>query len=110
MVDVARNFQTKDSILKLIDVMSVYKLNKLHLHLSDDEGWRLEIPGLPELTQVGIKKVVCPYIVVLRFSTHPIGPSGKLLSLIVALPRYLFDVFLKLSVPVQYFRNGDGAL
>ena len=54
MIDVARNFQTKDSILKFIDAMSIYKLNILHLHLSDDEGWRLEIPGLPELTQVRI--------------------------------------------------------
>ena len=42
----------KSEILKLIDAMSMYKLNKLHLHLTDDEGWRLEIPGLPELTAV----------------------------------------------------------
>ena len=33
----------------------MYKLNKLHLHLTDDEGWRLEIPGLPELTQVRVR-------------------------------------------------------
>ena len=52
MIDVARNFQSKEAILKFIDVMSTYKLNKLHLHLSDDEGWRLEIPGLPELVEV----------------------------------------------------------
>ena len=58
MIDVARNFQTKDSILKFIDSMSIYKLNTLHLHLSDDEGWRLEIPGLPELTQVGINALL----------------------------------------------------
>ena len=53
MIDVARNFRPKDDILQLIDVMAMYKLNKLHLHLTDDEGWRLEVPGLPELTQVG---------------------------------------------------------
>ena len=51
-VDVARNFQPKSTILLLLDAMSMYKLNKLHLHLSDDEGWRLEIPGLEELTKV----------------------------------------------------------
>ena len=51
-IDVARNFQSTRSILKLIDQMAAYKLNRLHLHLSDDEGWRLEIPGLPELTGV----------------------------------------------------------
>ena len=52
MIDVARNFQYKESIFKLIDAMATYKLNKLHLHLSDDEGWRLEIPDLPELVEV----------------------------------------------------------
>ncbi|WAR01481.1 HEX-like protein [Mya arenaria] len=50
---VARNFIEADSVLKMVEVMSMYKMNKLHLHLSDDEGWRLEIPGLPELTQIG---------------------------------------------------------
>ncbi|WP_260260122.1 beta-N-acetylhexosaminidase [Vibrio intestinalis] len=53
MVDVARNFHTKDAILATLDQMAAYKMNKLHLHLTDDEGWRLEIPGLPELTDVG---------------------------------------------------------
>ncbi|MEY5048194.1 MAG: hypothetical protein RLZZ175_1553 [Bacteroidota bacterium] len=52
-LDVARNFQTKKSILKLLDAMAFYKLNKFHFHLTDDEGWRLEIPTLPELTSVG---------------------------------------------------------
>ncbi|MGR5267211.1 beta-N-acetylhexosaminidase [Vibrio astriarenae] len=53
MVDVARNFHSKPAILATIDQMAAYKMNKLHLHLTDDEGWRLEIPGLPELTDVG---------------------------------------------------------
>lgn len=53
MLDVARNFHSKDAILKLLDVMAMYKMNKLHLHLSDDEGWRIEIPGIPELTKYG---------------------------------------------------------
>jgi len=53
MVDVARNFHSKAFILKLIEQMGVYKLNKLHLHLGDDEGWRIEIPDLPELTDIG---------------------------------------------------------
>lgn len=53
MVDVARNFHSGVSDLKkIINAMAVYKMNRLHLHLGDDEGWRLEIPGLPELTQV----------------------------------------------------------
>ena len=52
-VDVARNFFRKETIQRLLDNMAIYKLNVLHLHLSDDEGWRLEIPGLQELTMVG---------------------------------------------------------
>ncbi len=56
LVDVARNFRDKEFILKLLDQMAAYKLNKLHLHLGDDEAWRLEIPSLPELTEIGAKR------------------------------------------------------
>jgi len=56
LVDVARNFHSKEFILKLLDQMAAYKLNKLHLHLGDDEGWRLEIPSLPELTEIGSQR------------------------------------------------------
>jgi hexosaminidase len=55
-LDVVRNFQTKQSVLKVLDLMSFYKLNKFHFHLCDDEGWRLAIEGLPELTEVGSKR------------------------------------------------------
>ncbi|CNG25079.1 carbohydate-binding domain-containing protein [Yersinia massiliensis] len=55
-LDVGRNFKTKDAVLRLLDQMAAYKLNKFHFHLSDDEGWRIEIPGLPELTEVGSKR------------------------------------------------------
>ncbi|GGH13357.1 family 20 glycosylhydrolase [Mucilaginibacter phyllosphaerae] len=56
MLDVARNFQSKQQVVKLLNLMGVYKLNTLHLHLTDDEGWRIEIPSLPELTAVGSKR------------------------------------------------------
>ena len=52
-LDVARNFHSKAQVLRMLDVMAVYKVNTLHLHMSDDEGWRVEIAGLPELTAVG---------------------------------------------------------
>ncbi|GAB3018217.1 family 20 glycosylhydrolase [Bowmanella dokdonensis] len=52
-LDVARNFHSKEMVLRLLDQMALVKLNKLHLHLADDEGWRLQIPGLPELTEIG---------------------------------------------------------
>lgn len=53
MIDISRNFTKYEDLLRLLDILSAYKLNALHLHFSDDEGWRLEIPGLPELTEVG---------------------------------------------------------
>ena len=55
-VDVARNFQDKTFLLRLIKQMGHLKFNKLHLHLAEDEAWRLEIPGLPELTQIGSRR------------------------------------------------------
>lgn len=53
MLDVARNFTTKENLLRFIDVLARYKVNYLHLHFGDDEGWRVEIAGIPELTSVG---------------------------------------------------------
>ena len=52
-LDIARNFIPLEDIRKLIRIMAYYKLNTLHLHVTDDEAWRLEIPGFPELTEVG---------------------------------------------------------
>lgn len=60
MVDVARNFHSKQAILATLDQMAAYKMNKLHLHLTDDEGWRIEIPGLPELTDIGAQRCFDP--------------------------------------------------
>ena len=56
MLDTGRNFKSKEAVLQLLDTMSKYKMNKFHFHLSDDEGWRIEIPGLPELTEFGSKR------------------------------------------------------
>lgn len=60
MMDVARNFQPKSEVIKVLDVMGLYKLNVLHLHFSDDEGWRVEMPSLPELTAVGGTRAYSP--------------------------------------------------
>ncbi|HSD67687.1 MAG TPA: family 20 glycosylhydrolase [Vicinamibacteria bacterium] len=56
MLDVARNFQPKAAVLRTLDLMARYKLNVFHFHLTDDEGWRVEIPSLPELTAVGSRR------------------------------------------------------
>jgi hexosaminidase len=53
LIDVSRHFFGKPTILKILDEMATYKLNVLQLHLSDDPGWRLEIPRYPKLTEVG---------------------------------------------------------
>ncbi|MES2324109.1 MAG: family 20 glycosylhydrolase [Pseudomonadota bacterium] len=55
-MDVARNFQSKETIFRLLDLMARYKLNKFHFHLTDDEGWRLAIAGLPALTTFGARR------------------------------------------------------
>ncbi|RKO70427.1 beta-N-acetylhexosaminidase [Sphingobacterium puteale] len=56
MLDAARNFHSKAEVLRILDLMAAYKLNKFHFHFIDDEGWRLEIPSLPELTAVGANR------------------------------------------------------
>jgi hexosaminidase len=55
-LDLARNFQPMPVVLRYLDLLARYKLNVLHMHLTDDEGWRLEIAGLPELTTVGARR------------------------------------------------------
>mmetsp|Transcript_25974 Transcript_25974/g.58264 ORF Transcript_25974/g.58264 Transcript_25974/m.58264 type:complete len:1141 (+) Transcript_25974:342-3764(+) len=59
-IDAARNFRSKETVLKTLDVMALYKMNVLHFALTNDEGWRLEIPGLDELTDVGSKRCFDP--------------------------------------------------
>jgi hexosaminidase len=56
MLDVARNFHPKSAVLRTLDLLARYKLNVFHIHLTDDEGWRVEITGLPELTAVGARR------------------------------------------------------
>lgn len=53
MLDVSRHFFTADEVMDLMDCMALYKFNRLHLHLTDDQGWRLEIERYPRLTDVG---------------------------------------------------------
>lgn len=55
-IDVGRNFQSKETILRLLDVLALYKVNKLLFYLTEDEGWRLDIEELPELVQVGARR------------------------------------------------------
>jgi hexosaminidase len=52
-LDLSRHFFPKDFVMKLVDLASMHKLNVLHLHLSDDQGWRVQIDGYPRLTEVG---------------------------------------------------------
>jgi len=56
MLDIVRNFYPKDSVLSILDIMADNKLNVLHFHISDDEAWRVEIPTLPQLTEMGARR------------------------------------------------------
>lgn len=53
MLDVSRHFFTKEEVMKFIDELAEYKMNVFHWHLTDDQGWRIEIKSLPKLTEVG---------------------------------------------------------
>ena len=53
MLDIARHFQTPETVMRLIDEVSAYKVNTLHLHVSDDQGFRIVIDGFPNLTAIG---------------------------------------------------------
>ena len=55
-LDISRNYYGPKKIKQLLDFMHYFKLNKFHLNITDDEGWRIEIPGLPELTDIGSKR------------------------------------------------------
>lgn len=58
MLDVARHFFTVTDVKRYIDLIAMYKINKLHLHLTDDQGWRIEIKAWPKLTEIGASKEV----------------------------------------------------
>lgn len=53
MLDVARHFFNVEEVKQFIDYLAMYKMNHLHLHLSDDQGWRIEIKSWPKLTEIG---------------------------------------------------------
>ena len=53
MLDIARHFFNKEEVKRVLDIMAFYKMNRFHWHLTDDQGWRIEIPEYPRLTEVG---------------------------------------------------------
>jgi len=75
-IDLGRNFHGRDEILKLVEAMAAYKLNKLHLHLAEDEGWRIEIPALPELAEIGSKRCHDPSETTCLLPQLGAGPEG----------------------------------
>lgn len=75
-IDLGRNFHSRDEILKLVEAMATYKLNRLHLHLAEDEGWRIEIPALPELAEIGSKRCHDPSEQTCLLPQLGAGPEG----------------------------------
>ena len=73
-LDISRNFYGPEKIKQLIDYMHYFKLNKFHLNITDDEGWRIEIPDLPELTDLGSKR---GYTIDERDHLNPAYGSGS---------------------------------
>ena len=75
MLDVARHFFTIDEVKKVIDQMAAIKMNKLHMHLVDDQGWRIEIKKYPKLTEVGGWRIA-DSVEVWNYSVEP-AEEGK---------------------------------
>lgn len=124
MLDVARYFFDKEFVMKYIDMMAMYKLNKLQLHLIDDSGWRLEIKKYPRLTEVGawsgkdekrlggyytqeeIKEMIA-YAAVRNVEIIPeIEFPAHMLSAVAAYP-WLSCTGLQHEVPGQHFISRD---
>lgn len=57
LIDVCRHFLTVDEMKRHIDVLSMFKINRMHWHLTEDQGWRIEIKKYPRLTEVGSKRI-----------------------------------------------------
>ncbi|MEV6307154.1 beta-N-acetylhexosaminidase [Streptomyces sp. NPDC051840] len=68
MLDVARHFQPVEYLHRYVDLMALHKLNTLHLHLTDDQGWRMPVDAYPRLTGVGARRA--------RSQDGPTGPDG----------------------------------
>ena len=73
-LDISRNFYGPEKIKQLLDFMHYFKLNKFHLNITDDEGWRIEIPDLPELTDIASKR---GYTINERDHLNPAYGSGS---------------------------------
>ena len=56
MLDIARNFMSFDNLKRFVDLLAYYKINRYQFHFTDDEAWRVEIPGIPELTDVASRR------------------------------------------------------
>jgi hexosaminidase len=76
LLDCARHFFTKDEIKQTLDLVATYKLNTLHWHLTDDQGWRLEIKRYPRLTEVGAWRKDIGFKLDPKASTA-YGPDGR---------------------------------
>lgn len=57
MIDACRHFISVEDIKKQLDVMALFKINRMHWHLTDDQGWRIEIKKYPKLTEIGAKRI-----------------------------------------------------
>ncbi|MCX6926657.1 MAG: beta-N-acetylhexosaminidase [Verrucomicrobia bacterium] len=76
LLDVARHFFTKEEVKQLVDAMALQKLNTLQLHLTDDQGWRIEIKRYPQLTQIGAWRKDAGFGLDPKASTA-YGPDGR---------------------------------
>ncbi len=76
MLDVARHFYNKEEVERILDAMALQKLNRFHWHLTDDQGWRIEIKKYPRLTEIGAWRASVGFGLASN-STTAYGPDGR---------------------------------
>ena len=109
-LDVARHFFSVDEVKRYIDVMAIHKLNTLHWHLTDDQGWRIEIKRYPELTAVGsIRKAT---VVRKEWGTYDGTPYGGFYTQdeIRDVVNYAAERFITVIPEIEFPGHAVGAL
>lgn len=97
MIDAARSFYRVEFLERLIDLAAMHKLNVFHWHLSDDQAWRLELPGLPELAAMGSRRLDRRFNAV-RYRTGSYSPEDVRRIVAYAAARHI-EVIPEIDVP-----------
>lgn len=110
-LDVARNFFDVDFIKKYIDYLAMYKMNTLHWHLTEDQGWRIEIKKYPKLTEIGAKRAASPlYGNRNQLDGKPHGPYFYTQEEVREIVKYAADRYITIIPEIELPGHAQAAL